>query len=234
MENELDNIKKQIKLTTDNNGLINKFIVTDRIFYHYFSDIIAFLESSYKKDIEIYIQSRADILNFKFDEMKEILNRISDKNIKIYVYLVGFENFSQNILDILNKNITVGEIIRCIENLIYLEDRYPGTFLARTGSHGFIMFTPWTTLDDLKRNIHYIKKYDFRRFSSNYDERYLRLTPDIPLYYKAKEEGLIIDEKNYSGNAQKRGYVLDYKWKFIDKNVEKYSEYLKSRKTRSF
>lgn len=225
---ELELIKKQISFISKSKFAIQNLILNDRVFNYYFEDIMNFLQEKKFINFSLYVQSRVDFFNNKYDQVLKIISNLKNSNLKIYFYLIGFENFSQRILDILNKNIIVEEIFLVIERLNFLEKRFPDFFFSKLGSHGFIMYTPWTQWEDLEKNLHYIKKYDFHKFCSDCNYNTLRLTPDIPLFYKAKQEGLFKERFKINSGSVKRGYCVDYSWSFKDKKVENF--YLKNLK----
>lgn len=100
--------------------------------------------------------------------------RVNDVDPKVFSLLIkaglvevymGVESFSQSELDYFNKNVRTEDIYRAIE---FLQNKK--IFI----SAGFIMFTPYTKLEDITDNIKFLKKYnmlDIGKF--NYLERFI-------------------------------------------------------------
>ena len=135
-------------------------------------------------------------------------------------YLIGFENFSQPELDRFHKGMSAAQIERVIVLIREWSERFPGRFLlAPTG--GFILFTPWTTLEDLRVNASAMRRLDFERHRGGALLSQLRLYPNLPLYWLAKRDGLLVDafEKDDMSDAHRRGYEADHPWRFRDPKV---------------
>ncbi|MDD4530381.1 MAG: hypothetical protein PHO80_02425 [Candidatus Gracilibacteria bacterium] len=226
-EQILDLMIKQIQLTKSYDNNFYKFSSSDQGFLYYIDKFCDLIIASNIDNIEIYIQSRVDTININKDKIEQTLKKIKGKNIKLVFYLIGFENFSQETLDIFNKGITTDNITECIEFLDYLEDNYKDNFLASTGSHGFILFTPWTTMNDLRINLAYFEKYKFDRFCTNLHLKKLRLSEEMPLYYKAKKDGVLNQTRkdDYIHNI-KYGYKEGLDWQFQDPKVKKVYDYI--------
>jgi len=217
---EFNLIKKQITLTLNSNSKINKFIINDRVFGFYFFRLINFLKKNNYDNLELYIQSRVDIFNSKFSNLVKFLKSYNG-NLKFIFYLIGFENFSQKMLDIFNKKIKVSEIILCIKRSYFLEQKFMNV-KTTTRSHGFIMYTPWTSMIDIQKNNYFAKKYDFKNFCPDWDSRILRLEKGTPLFFKAKEDGLLLKGNNCFNYSDTKGYFSNVNWKFKYKDVENY------------
>ena len=72
---------------------------------------------------------------------------------------IGFETFSDRLLQYFCKGLTLADIVKCVEMLRRLKDRFGGYFLYRRdegANHGFIRPTPWDdgeTMQEIDRNI---------------------------------------------------------------------------------
>jgi hypothetical protein len=137
---------------------------------------------------------------------------------KIDFACIGFENFSQQELDRLNKGITVRKNEACARILKRLWQAYRDVFVNYSRGCGFILFTPWTTLEDLRQNVAYCRELDFSLFRDEFSITKLRLYKEMPLYYLALKDDLL---KGSEEAEPVHGYAPDFPWIFRSKHVER-------------
>jgi len=108
---------------------------------------------------QINLVCRVDDINAQASDLLEILSLARSQDIRIMFSSIGFESFSDRLLQYFCKGITVEEIVECVETLRRLKNRYGSTFLYRRdegANHGFIRPTPWDdseTMQEMDRNI---------------------------------------------------------------------------------
>jgi hypothetical protein len=108
---------------------------------------------------QINLVCRVDDINAHASDLVEILSLARNQDIRIMFSSIGFESFCDRLLQYFCKGITVEDIVKCVETLRRLKDRYGGTFLYRRdegANHGFIRPTPWDdseTMQEMDRNI---------------------------------------------------------------------------------
>ena len=108
---------------------------------------------------QINLVCRVDDINTHAPHLVEILSLARSQDIKIMFSSIGFESFCDRLLQYFCKGITVEDIVKCVETLRRLKDRYGSTFLYRReegANHGFIRPTPWDdseTMQETDRNI---------------------------------------------------------------------------------
>ncbi len=108
---------------------------------------------------QINLVSRVDDINAHASDLVEILSLAQRQDIKIMFSSIGFESFCDRLLQYFCKGITVDGIVKCVETLRHLKDRYRSTLLYRRdegANHGFIRPTPWDdseTMQETDRNI---------------------------------------------------------------------------------
>jgi hypothetical protein len=108
---------------------------------------------------QINLVCRVDDINAHASDLVEILSLARGQDIKIMFSSIGFESFCDQLLQYFCKGITVEDIVKCVETLRRLKDRYGSTFLYRReegANHGFIRPTPWDdseTMQETDRNI---------------------------------------------------------------------------------
>lgn len=106
---------------------------------------------------------------------KEILKALKDAG--LYRIYLGIESGSQKILDKMNKRTTVQENLDSI-NLL--------KSLGIDCTYGFIMFTPWTTEEDIQENVEFLTKAGNIQINKFFTE--LLLIPNTPAYKSAKSK----------------------------------------------
>jgi hypothetical protein len=108
---------------------------------------------------QINLVCRVDDINAHASDLVEILSLARNQDIRIMFSSIGFESFCDRLLQYFCKGMTVEDIVKCVETLRRLKDRYDGTFLYRRdegANHGFIRPTPWDdseTMQEMDRNI---------------------------------------------------------------------------------
>jgi len=108
---------------------------------------------------QINLVCRVDDINAHASDLTEILSLARRQDIKIMFASIGFESFSDRLLQYFCKGISVADIVKCVETLRRLKDSFGSHFLYRRdegANHGFIRPTPWDdseTLQEIDRNI---------------------------------------------------------------------------------
>ena len=108
---------------------------------------------------QINLVCRVDDINAHASDLTEILSLARRQDIKIMFASIGFESFSDRLLQYFCKGISVADIVKCVETLRRLKDSFGSHFLYRReegANHGFIRPTPWDdseTLQEMDRNI---------------------------------------------------------------------------------
>ena len=120
------------------------------------------LEDTEKHEIklsQINLVCRVDDINAHASDLEEIVSVARKQDVKIMFASIGFESFSDRLLQYLCKGITLNDIVRCVETLRRLKDQFGSYFLYRReegANHGFIRPTPWDdseTLQEVDTNI---------------------------------------------------------------------------------
>ena len=85
-------------------------------------------------------------------------------------------------------------------------------------SQGFILFGPWTTLEDLEANAAALSMLDFRKLRGGLLGSKLRLNPDAALVAKADADGLLLTThtRGDEDNATQTGYQAELPYRFAD------------------
>jgi hypothetical protein len=148
------------------------------------------------------IRTFAAVLLAKADEFRRALDVARQSGLQIVLQQVGFENFDQRHLDIFNKGISVEDNLRAARLLGELKQDYGDTIEPFTG-HGLILFDPWTTIEDLDRNVRAIERdAPFLLPAVGINSKLVFYDPFNPIFRKARNEGLVVP------------WPRDYGWDF--------------------
>jgi hypothetical protein len=127
------------------------------------------LEDTEKHEIklsQINLVCRVDDINAHASDLEEIVSVARKQDVKIMFASIGFESFSDRLLQYFCKGITLNDIVKCVETLRRLKDRFGTHFLYRRdegANHGFIRPTPWDsseTLQEMDRNIFFHRFFE--------------------------------------------------------------------------
>ncbi len=153
-----------------------------------------------KINISYYIECRANDVEVEFFTLlkKSGLRKV----------LIGIESWNQTFLDRYSKETTVSQNDEAINILTKLGIKY---------EPGFIMFEPYTTLEDLKNNIHFIKKHKM------YLQRPARFFNSIVFFNETMQKDLIYSQEvnDVNDNCTIPYSFKDQKVKQIYKNIAK-------------
>jgi hypothetical protein len=137
------------------------------------------------------LRTMATVLLAKEAEFRRALALARAQGIQIVLQQVGFENFDQRHLDLYNKGITVAENLRAARLLSALQADY-GETIAPFSGHGLILFDPWTTVEDLARNVAAIEREaPFLLAAVGLNSKLVFYDPFNPIFRKARNEGLV-------------------------------------------
>jgi radical SAM superfamily enzyme YgiQ (UPF0313 family) len=115
---------------------------------------------------QINLVCRVDDINAHASDLVEILSFARSQDIILMFSSIGFESFCDRLLQYFCKGITVEDIVKCVETLRRLKDRFGSTFLYRRdegANHGFIRPTPWDdgeTMQETDRNIFLFRLFE--------------------------------------------------------------------------
>lgn len=126
------------------------------------------------QDLSFICQGRIDAISSIYDSKNlELMRKAGFR-----MFLCGVESFSQHILDNLNKKIRVNMIWKAIDAMLEAEIK-PHLYI--------ILFTPWTTQEDLKMSLKCIVNYIEKGCDFGVNE-YIQLLPG---------SDLMINKQNY-------------------------------------
>jgi hypothetical protein len=142
--------------------------------------------------LELYLTLRVDDVIALEDALRAWLPRLSANRCSLHLWNIGLENFSVAENERFNKGITTEQMRQATRLLRDLEARWPDAFCwSKYGGFGMIVFTPWTTLDDLTANLDGLRDLDLRWNAGMLSSR-LQLLPGTPISRLAEFHGLLV------------------------------------------
>ena len=137
------------------------------------------------------------------------------------LHLIGFESFSQDQLDLYNKGVTVEDYAQALEQMRQLHAEFPEAFvLAKYGASSFILFNPWTTLRQLQETVDFCRTHAVADLAHGLTLTRLRLYPNLPLYWKARQDRLLSDAVAADDRgAAFTGYSAEATWRYQDGRI---------------
>jgi hypothetical protein len=217
----VDRITSEIRAWRAARPNLDEIVLWDQFPFAFLEPLCERLHREGMVPLTICIHGRPDYLV----RFRHVLDRICALNeakrgatLHLAVTLIGFENFSVVELDRMNKGLTPDDLGKAASTCRGLADRWPRVFSHdRYRASSFILFTPWTGMDDLRQNIAGIRREGLLEFATGMGLSKLRLYPDLPLYWKARQDGLL--KSGYSDaaldGAGRFGYGLEHPWRFV-------------------
>jgi hypothetical protein len=213
-----DTVLEQIAYLRENAPHLDHLVLKDQNPFVYLASL---LERCAKEGIggfTLMLETRADWMLKGARRFEAALTVARSAGIRICPYLVGIENFSQDELDRYNKGIRAETNVAFLEALWRWKARFDDALDLDDASFGFVLFSPWTTLDDLRRNLDAIRRTRFHELRGNVLLSRARLYPDTALYYLAERDGLLIASfrDGSDDNSRRYGYYPSHPWRFAD------------------
>lgn len=169
----------------------------------------------------VLVPGRGDAILRYGDAMQQAAEIAAGTGFWFTIYLVGFESFSQPQLDLYNKGVTVAQYAEALRQMRALHREFPDAFgLYAAGASSFILWNPWTTLDDLRANVDFCRDNAVWRLARGLTTTRLRLYPNLPLFHKARADGLLDkDTLTPDRGAGFTGYSAEASWRYADAKV---------------
>jgi hypothetical protein len=156
---ERDKVISQIGELPEIDGRKIPFELIDEYPIRFLGKLIEDTEKEKIKLSQINLVCRVDDINAHASDLLEIVSFARRRDVKIMFASIGFESFSDRLLRYFCKGITLDDIVKCVETLRHLKDRFNSHLLYRRdegANHGFIRPTPWddsATIQEIDANI---------------------------------------------------------------------------------
>jgi hypothetical protein len=167
---------------------------------------------------------RIDDLIKKAATIEKLIPRLKAAGHSINIFNLGIENFSQDENDRLNKGLSPLQIEEGDRLIRRLEQAFPDAFqFSKLGGYGLILFTPWTTVEDLAVNMDHLL-----RFKGIGDKGFvltskLQILSESAIRYLAEQDGLIMESFDgfhlYDSGCIFRHDQREVPWRFKNPEV---------------
>jgi hypothetical protein len=217
---------EQIRYVRANAPELDHLVLKDQNPFGYLTEVMERLAAEGVAPFTLLLETRADWFLRSGGRFERALRHAGEVGVRIAPYLVGIENFSQPELDRFNKGIDAALNVRFLEALDDWAARFPQAFTLEHASFGFILYTPWTTLADLRTNLEAVKRTRLDRFRGSILLARARLYADTALYYLAKRDGLFAERfrSDEDDSSRRYGYAPSQPWRFLHPETAHFSD----------
>ncbi|MBW2461757.1 MAG: radical SAM protein, partial [Deltaproteobacteria bacterium] len=172
----------------------------------------------------LLLETRADWFLAADDKLAAALELAQEAKVTVAPFLVGIENFSGAELDRYNKGVTPADNERFLGRMREWDGAHEAFDLSEA-SFGFVLFSPWTTLGDLRLNYDALRRTRFHQLRGHVLRSRARLYPDTALYWLAERDGLLApDYEDAAADAAARyGYYPAHAFRFADATVARFA-----------
>lgn len=182
----------------------------------------------------ILVPGRGDAILRYGDALREAAEIAAGTGFWFTIYLIGFESFSDDQLELYNKGVRAEDYAQALVGLRDLHHTHPETFrLYAYGSSSFILWNPWTTLDDVLLTTRFAREHAVGALAHGIGDTRLRLYRNLPLWHRAAADGLLDDDGDddavlTDAGSRHTGYAAATPWRYRDGRVA-YAEALAAR-----
>jgi hypothetical protein len=164
--------------------------------------------------ITLAMQCRPDVIAQRAPEIEALAADALASGTRLRIGVVGFENFSPREILVLNRG-AAPELLDAAATILNRWLVHPPTgLLVGDFTPSFILFTPWTRIEDLEINLERIARHGF--WNANIER--LRIGPGTPAFVKAQRDGLVV-EGPVRAAAHPNGYSSERDVRFVDVRV---------------
>lgn len=210
----------QLRFWQDHGAQLQEAVLRDQSALRYLPQLIQECQQAGLQPLGLLVPGRGDAILRWGKELRQAAALCQASGWWFTLHLIGFESFSQAQLDLYNKGVTVAEYAEALRQMRDLHRLYPDGFaLHAYGASSFILFNPWTQLDDLWQTAQFCEDQALGELARGLTLTRLRLYPNLPLYWKAQREGLLDLQADISRGAAFAGYSREAGWRYQDLRV---------------
>lgn len=205
---------------------IDRIVLKDQNPFAYLVEVVERAAAERLGPFTLMLETRVDWMLRNRARLERALAIAAESGSRICPYLVGIESFSQPELDRFLKGVTAEENVAFVETLWAWKERWGEALDLEGCSFGFVLFTPWTTLADLRANHDAFVRTRFDRLRGALLLSRARLYPDTALHWLAERDGLLCARWEDAGedSSLRYGYYPGHPWRFADPEVARLAQ----------
>jgi len=178
--------------TPDPHGLLRAFLVPGAFVADRLPELLARLVQAGLPPVEVHVICRIDQLLAAAAGLEGGLPAFAGAGHRLRLGPMGVENFSSAENERFNKGVTAEQAVAAHELLARLGRAWPDAIASSSSNtFGLILFTPWTTLDDLRTNLAWAPRAGIDPANEIFLATRLRLRPYEPITLLAERAGLL-------------------------------------------
>ncbi len=205
----------QLRYWQDHGADLQEAVLRDQSALRYLPQLIEACQRAGLKPLGLLVPGRGDAILRWGKELRRAAELCQGSGWWFTLHLIGFESFSQDQLDLYNKGVSVADYASALRQMRDLHRSYPEGFaLYAYGASSFILFNPWTRLQDLWQTAQFCEDEALGELARGLTLTRLRLYPNLPLYWKAKREGLLDPGADTSRGGAFAGYSREAGWRY--------------------
>ncbi len=202
-------------------GVEMRFEMIGARLWRHLEEFLAELARSGVRGAELSFMPRIDEILEARETIKRCLPLLAQNKLALRFYGTGVENFSPDENMRLNKGVTAAQVHEAAAFIAETSARWPGQFRFPAGSLGMILFTPWTTLEDVRVNVENIERCPLILARGVIGSR-LQLFQGREITALAEKDGLIA--RNTGGDFYNSGCIVaadqsEIPWRFAHPQV---------------
>ena len=202
---------------------MSKLIVIDEYALSYVDRLARLLLPRPLDGSSVLISGRLDHLVRHREKLASALEDLRQK-CTLSLYQFGVENLADNALKRFNKGMRYQDIRAALRLVDELCANHANLEVER--SFGFILFDPWTTIAELRENVVRAGEIGLDRYRGQAPFTAVRLLPEMPMYWRARAEGLLSEDLR----ASDFGYSVNSGWHFRHEEVARVHDELMTRR----
>jgi hypothetical protein len=198
---------------------VDELVLVDQHPLRYLARLVADAHAAGMRPTRWLFAARADSFVREQQRVRDAIAAARAIGHSVEVYLSGFESFSEQELVRYNKGVGVNELVAAVDTMRTLRRESGGAFeYARARGHSLILWSPWTTPEDLAESAATIRDHGLSEIFSELGRNRLRLYPELPIFHAAKRDGALTDswDSGDEGAGRRKGYAIEHPWRFLD------------------
>ncbi|MBI5609984.1 MAG: hypothetical protein HY902_14010 [Deltaproteobacteria bacterium] len=212
---------EQVRYWQDHLPVLDEVVLRDQSALRYLPQLVERLQAAELRPAGLLVPGRGDAILRYGAELQRAAELCHNTGWWFTIHLIGFESFSQAQLDLYNKGVTVAEYADALAQMRSLHRQFPDAFrLYAHGGSSLILFNPWTTLEQLAETVEFCDEHAVGALAHGLALSRLRLYPNLPLYWLARRDGLLLDGEGHETSHLSAGYSREAKWRYRDARSE--------------